>query len=65
MTIFPYYCKVDGLAMGSAPAPHLANGWLSSFDGNIKGASPLYYRYMDDIICINNRNAIDSKLKEI
>ena len=24
-----YYQQVDGLAMGSPPAPHLANGWFS------------------------------------
>ena len=27
-----FYRQVDGLAMGSPPAPHLANGWLSRFD---------------------------------
>ena len=27
-----YYIQKDGLAMGSPPAPHLANGWLSQFD---------------------------------
>ena len=30
-----YYRQVDGLAMGSPPAPHLANGWMSQFDPNI------------------------------
>ena len=36
--------------MGSPPAPHLANGWLSQFDDTIKGDAVLYARYMDDII---------------
>ena len=48
--------------MGSAPAPHLANGWLSSYDKTIKGNSTLYTRYMDDIVCISKINEIDSKL---
>ena len=60
-----FYRQIDGLAMGSAPAPHLANGWLSTFDKTIKGVSPLYTRYMDDIICINKRDEVDSKLVEI
>ena len=60
-----YFKQIDGLAMGSAPAPHLANGWLSSFDKVIKGNSTLYYRYMDDIITIENNNNIDDKLKHI
>ena len=37
-----YYTQHDGLAMGSPPAPHLANGWLSKFDDIIKGYSQLY-----------------------
>ena len=32
-----FYKQVDGLAMGSPPAPHLANGWLSQFESTIKG----------------------------
>ena len=51
--------------MGSAPAPHLANGWLSSFDNTIKGDSSLYTRYMDDILSIIEKSEIDSKLNEI
>ena len=31
-----FYRQIDGLAMGSAPAPFLANGWLSQFDPKIK-----------------------------
>jgi len=32
MTNDGYYQQIDGLAMGSPPAPMLANGWLSKFD---------------------------------
>ena len=32
-----YYRQTDGLAMGSPPAPHLANGWLSKYDPVIMG----------------------------
>ena len=45
-----YYTQRDGLAMGSASAPHLANGWLSQFEETIKGESKLYDRCMDDIL---------------
>ena len=31
-----FYRQTDGLAMGSPPAPHLANGWMSKFDPLIK-----------------------------
>ena len=36
--------------MGSPPAPHLANGWMSQFDPAIEEGSNFYERYMDDII---------------
>ena len=45
-----YYTQKDGLAMGSSPAPHLANGWLSQYEETIKGEYKLYYRYMDNIL---------------
>ena len=45
-----FYWQRDGLAMGSPPAPHFANGWLSQFENNIKGDAKLYFRYMDDIL---------------
>ena len=32
-----YYLQIDGLEMGSPPAPHIANGSLSKFDKNEKG----------------------------
>ena len=53
-----YYCQTDGLAMGSPPAPHLANGWL------IMGESKLYYRYMDDILKEEKRTNVEKKLEE-
>jgi len=40
-----YYKQKDGLAMGSPPAPCLANGWLHKFDENVKSDAKLYYRY--------------------
>ena len=59
------YTQIEGLAMGSSPAPALANGWMSQFDGKIQGDSSLYSRYMDDIICIVNKDEIDTKLNQI
>ena len=44
------YKQKDGLAMGSPPAPHFANGWLNKFDDKIKGNAILSARYMDDIL---------------
>ena len=60
-----YYRQVDGLAMGSPPAPHLANGWMSQFDDKIKGDATLYFRYMDDIVRNIAKQEIDDKLSEI
>ena len=31
-----FYRQIDGLAMGSPPAPLLANGWLSKFELSIR-----------------------------
>jgi len=59
------YKQVDGLAMGSPPAPHLANGWLSQFDENIRGEAKLYFRYMDDILKEQKRGSGEEKLREI
>ena len=58
-----FYRQIDGLAMGSPPAPHLANAWMSQFDDTIKGSSDLYSRYMDDIICDKETDEIDNKLE--
>ena len=60
-----YFKQIDGLAMGSAPAPHLANGWLSSFDNVIKGNASLYFRYMDDILTKCVKNEVGPKLQAI
>ena len=60
-----FYRQVDGLAMGSPPAPHLANGWMSQFDGTIKGTSTLYTRYMDDILTDQKPDEVEEKLMAI
>ena len=60
-----YYKQKDGLAMGSPPAPHLANGWLSQFDGQIKDDAKLFSRYMDDTIRDIKRNRKEEKLYEL
>ena len=60
-----YYRQVDGLTMESPPAPHFANGWLSQFDGKIKGEAKLFSRYMDDTILDIKRNGKEGKLKEL
>ena len=60
-----FYRQIDGLAMGSPPAPHLANGWLSQYDNIIKGDAKLFTRYMDDILRDIKTQEIDNKLEEI
>ena len=60
-----YYRQIDGLAMGSPPAPLLANGWLSRFENKIKGSAKVYTRYMDDILREIKVSQIDKKLSEI
>ena len=60
-----YYRQVDGLAMGSDPAPHLANIWLNNHDSTIKGNAKLYERYMDDVLRSIRKSLIESKLTEI
>ena len=60
-----YYRQIDGLAMGSPPAPLVANGWLSKFDERIRDSSSLFSRYMDDIPREISRDRIQSKLTEI
>ena len=59
------YRQVDGLAMGSPPAPHLANGWMNQFDKTVQGSSAVYFRYMDDILKDEKTDEIDDKLSEI
>ena len=60
-----FYKQVDGLAMGSPPAPHLANGWLSQFEKTIRGDAKLYERYMDDILTNIEKSKANQKLEEI
>ena len=60
-----YYRQVDGLAMGSPPAPLIANGWLSQFDNVIQDTAKMYFRYMDDIIREINHDQVQPKLDEI
>ena len=60
-----YYRQVDGLAMGSPPAPLLANGWLHKYDEKVKEGAKMYARYMDDIVREIKLNAIDNKLETI
>ena len=60
-----YVRQKDGLAMGSPPAPHLANGWLSQFDRQIKGDAKLFSRYMDDIIRSIRKDMIEATLAAI
>ena len=60
-----YYRQKDGLAMGSPPAPLLANGWLHKYDERIKGEAKIYKRYMDDIVREIKKSKIDEKLKSI
>ena len=58
-----FYNQKDGLAMGSPPAPYLANGWLSQYDDTIKGDAELYARYMDDVVCDIESRMRDNKLR--
>lgn len=60
-----YYKQTDGLAMGSPPAPLLANGWMHKFDNTVKGDSTLFARYMDDILQNIKSIHVNDKLNEI
>ena len=51
--------------MGSPPAPHLANGWLSQFEATIRGDAKIYERYMDDILREIKENKAEQKTEEI
>ena len=64
-TSLGYYRQIDGLAMGSPPAPLIANGWLSKFDHTIQDTASLYSRYMDDVIREIDRHRVTTKLHEI
>ena len=60
-----YYKQTDGLAMGSPPAPLLANGWMHKFDPIVKDDACLFARYMDDYLRNIKAESIDEKLEEI
>ena len=60
-----FYIQNDGLAMGSPPALHLANGWLISFEKRKQGNCIFYERYRDDIICELKKVEIEDMLKII
>ena len=60
-----YYCQKDGLAMGSPPAPLLANIWLKKREPVIRDDAKLFERYMDDIIRSIRADAVEEKLKQI
>ena len=63
-----FYKQVDGLAMGSPPAPHLANAWLSQFENLIKNDAKIYeryQRYMEDILREIKHSRVEQKLEEI
>lgn len=60
-----YYRQIDGLAMGSPPAPLVANGWLSKRDPVIMENAKLKARFMDDIIRSIKTSQIDHKMQEI
>ena len=64
-TSLGFYRQVDGLAMGSPPAPLLANGWLSQFDSLIQGEATIYHRYIDDIVREIKKTNVQKKLDDI
>ena len=55
-----YYVQKHGLAMGSPPAPLLANIWLSKYEPQLRDDAKLFERYMDDII----REIVESKTSD-
>ena len=60
-----YYVQKDGLAMGSPPAPLLANIWLSNREKHLKDDAKLFERYMDDIIRSIQLHLAAQKLEQI
>ena len=57
-----YYVQNDGLAMGSPPAPPLANIWLAKREPEIRDDAKLFERYMDDVIRSIKQGAIEEKM---
>ena len=60
-----FYRQVDGLAMGSPPAPLLANVCLHKHDATIRDNAKLYARYMDEVLRSMKSRDIVNKLLEI
>ena len=59
------YQQIDGLPMGSPPAPSLSNIWLSKYEPVIKDDGKLFERYMDDILRTIKKSLIENKLSDI
>ena len=59
------YRQIEGLAIGSQPAPPLANIWLSKFEPDIKDDAKIFERYMDDILRTTKAEMIETKLHAI
>ena len=59
------YREINGLSMGSPPAPPLSNIWLSKYEPAIKDDAKLFERYMDDILRTTKESLIENKLSEI
>ena len=59
------YWQIDGLSMGSPPAPRLSNIWFSKYEPTIKGDAKLFEGYMDDILRTIKESLIKDKLYEI
>ena len=57
--------QIDGLAMGSPPAPPLSNIWLSKYEPNVRDDAKLLERCMDDIVRKIKVDLIENKLVEI
>ena len=60
-----YYIQKDGLAMGSPPAPPLANIWLANREKHIRDDAKLFDRYMDDILRSIQQSHIQEKHEQI
>ena len=53
------YRQIDGVAMGSAVGPLLANIFMSAYDNQIGRFSKFYFRYVDDIFMTMIRGGND------
>ena len=60
-----YFCQKDELAMGSPPAPLLANIWLFKHEPLLRDDAKLFERYMDDVIRSIQQKRVEQKLVEI